>query len=79
MPWHFSAFHPDYRMRDTCGTPPATLSRARAIAREYGLHYVYTGNDGRCNACGTACAGVFDAGPGTWGARRQPVRLADYR
>ena len=30
-----------------------------------------------CRTCGTRCAGVFDAEPGTWGARRQPVRLAD--
>jgi pyruvate formate lyase activating enzyme len=33
---------------------------------------------GRCKACGTACAGVFEAEPGTWGARRQPVRLANF-
>jgi len=33
--------------------------------------------EGRCNACGTPCAGVFEAAPGTWGARRQPVRLAE--
>lgn len=35
--------------------------------------------DGRCPACGTACAGVFEDKPGTWGAKRQPVRLRDYR
>jgi pyruvate formate lyase activating enzyme len=34
--------------------------------------------DGRCNACGTPCAGVFEPEPGRWGARRQPVRLAHY-
>jgi len=32
-----------------------------------------------CRNCGTPCAGVFEAEPGTWGSRRQPVRLADYR
>ncbi|MFB3738860.1 MAG: AmmeMemoRadiSam system radical SAM enzyme [Candidatus Velamenicoccus archaeovorus] len=32
--------------------------------------------DGRCAICGTRCAGVFEAGPGSWGARRRPVRLA---
>ncbi len=32
--------------------------------------------EGACPACGTRCPGVFDARPGTWGARRQPVRLA---
>ncbi len=31
--------------------------------------------DGACRQCGTACAGVFEPEPGTWGARRQPVRL----
>ncbi len=33
---------------------------------------------GACNKCGTPCAGVFEAQAGTWGARRQPVRLRDY-
>jgi pyruvate formate lyase activating enzyme len=44
VPWHFTAFHPDYRMRDVENTPPETLTRARAIAREAGVHFVYTGN-----------------------------------
>ena len=44
VPLHFTAFHPDWKMRDIPPTPPATLSRARDIAREAGLHYVYTGN-----------------------------------
>jgi pyruvate formate lyase activating enzyme len=30
---------------------------------------------GRCPACGTRCPGVLEASPGTWGARRLPVRL----
>jgi pyruvate formate lyase activating enzyme len=44
VPLHFSAFHPDWKMKDIPPTPPATLSRARRIALETGLHYVYTGN-----------------------------------
>lgn len=59
VPMHFSAFHPDYRMRDLPATPPATLSRARRIAREQGVRYAYTGNvrdpEGGstwCHACG---------------------------
>ena len=44
VPWHFTAFHPDYKMRDINATPPATLTRARDIALKAGLHYVYTGN-----------------------------------
>ncbi len=109
VPWHFTAFHPDYRMQDVAPTPVETLHRARRIAREHGLRYVYTGNvrdldgattpcsgcgeslivrdgyeivrwqldaEGACTACGTPCAGVFEPRPGTWGARRQPVRLS---
>ena len=34
--------------------------------------------DGKCAACGTPCAGVFEAGHGNWGAKRQPVRLRDF-
>jgi pyruvate formate lyase activating enzyme len=44
VPLHFTAFHPDYKMLDTPHTPPATLTRARDIALDVGLHYVYTGN-----------------------------------
>jgi pyruvate formate lyase activating enzyme len=33
---------------------------------------------GQCSFCGTACEGVFDGPPGTWGARRQPVRLSNF-
>jgi pyruvate formate lyase activating enzyme len=32
---------------------------------------------GACEACGASCAGVFDGAPGTWGAKRLPVRLRD--
>ncbi|MCU0268145.1 MAG: AmmeMemoRadiSam system radical SAM enzyme [Acidimicrobiales bacterium] len=44
VPLHFSAFHPDFKMLDVARTPPATLTRARGIARGNGLHHVYTGN-----------------------------------
>src|SRR3974390_1951251 len=42
VPLHFSAFHPDWKMLDTPATTPATLHRARRIARDRGLCYVYT-------------------------------------
>ncbi|MGD8526651.1 MAG: AmmeMemoRadiSam system radical SAM enzyme [Thioalkalispiraceae bacterium] len=35
-------------------------------------------SEGKCNQCGTRCAGVFEAEPGNWGAKRQPVRLRDF-
>jgi pyruvate formate lyase activating enzyme len=44
VPLHFTAFHPDWKMDDLPRTPAATLSRARRIAIDVGLHYVYTGN-----------------------------------
>jgi len=110
VPMHFSAFHPDFKMMDIPPTPASTLSRARRIAMEAGVHYAYTGNihdsegdtthchkcneplivrdwynllrwnlkEGKCPKCGTACAGVFENEPGNWGAKRQPVRLADF-
>ena len=31
VPMHFTAFHPDYKMRDKPPTPPSTLTRAREI------------------------------------------------
>jgi pyruvate formate lyase activating enzyme len=33
---------------------------------------------GHCTSCGAALAGRFDGPAGTWGARRQPVRLANH-
>jgi pyruvate formate lyase activating enzyme len=44
VPVHFTAFHPDYKLRDRPRTPSRTLSRAREIARAAGLRHVYTGN-----------------------------------
>jgi pyruvate formate lyase activating enzyme len=44
VPIHFTAFHPDFKMRDIAATPAATLVRAREIAMGEGLNYVYTGN-----------------------------------
>jgi pyruvate formate lyase activating enzyme len=44
VPWHFTAFHPDFKMLDKPRTPGRTLTRAREIALSKGLHYVYTGN-----------------------------------
>jgi pyruvate formate lyase activating enzyme len=44
VPMHFTAFHPDWKMRDIPPTPPATLTRARHIALTNGVRYAYTGN-----------------------------------
>ncbi|MGB8332839.1 MAG: AmmeMemoRadiSam system radical SAM enzyme, partial [Polyangiales bacterium] len=44
VPLHFSAFHPDYKMRDVPPTPRSTLRRARDLAKQAGIRHVYTGN-----------------------------------
>ena len=44
VPLHFTAFHPDYKMRDKPHTPHATLIKAYEIARATGLSHVYVGN-----------------------------------
>jgi len=59
VPLHFTAFHPDFKLRDKPRTPAETLHRAREIAKEAGLHYVYEGNiysdaaNTSCPQCGT--------------------------
>ena len=44
VPLHVSAFHPDYKMKDTPRTEMDILQEARNIALGEGLQYVYTGN-----------------------------------
>ena len=44
----------------------------------YVLHAWNLNAAGECPSCGTRCPGRFEALPGTWGARRQPVRLRDF-
>ncbi len=44
IPWHVTAFHPDYKMTDRSGTPTKTLMRASEIGKTAGLNFVYAGN-----------------------------------
>jgi pyruvate formate lyase activating enzyme len=57
VPLHFSAFHPDWRMMDLPSTPASTLTRARQIALNAGLHHVYTGNVHDAAGGTTSCPG----------------------
>ncbi len=64
VPLHFTAFHPDFRMLDRPPTPPATLRRARHIARRNGVRYAYVGNvhdpegdSTHCHVCGQLLIG----------------------
>jgi pyruvate formate lyase activating enzyme len=44
IPWHVTAFHPDYRMGDRAPTSVRALLRAAEIGAGAGLHFVYAGN-----------------------------------
>jgi pyruvate formate lyase activating enzyme len=64
VPLHFSAFHPDFQMRDKQPTPASTLTRARDIAMNNGIRYVFTGNvhdeaggSTYCHECGSKLIG----------------------
>ena len=74
VPLHFSAFHPDYKMLEHPPTPPATLSRAREIARGNGVRYAYTGNVHDPEGDTTYCHGCGDAL-----VRRDWYELLDWR
>ncbi len=109
VPLHFTAFHPDWKMRDKEQTSIDILVRARQIALDHGMNYVYTGNVhnntgdctfcpkcqtkvierdwynilsyqlddlGHCLKCGYAIAGRFNGPAGTWGAKRQTVKIS---
>ncbi len=44
VPWHVTAFHPDYKMLGFPPTPPEKLVEARQIGLDAGLRYAYAGN-----------------------------------
>lgn len=44
IPWHVTAFHPDYKMTNARPTPASTIIRAAEIGLEAGLNFVYAGN-----------------------------------
>ncbi len=61
IPWHMTAFHPDYKMTDPPRTPVETLVRAYDIGKSAGLNFCYPGNlpgmvgdreNTNCPACG---------------------------
>ncbi len=60
IPWHVTAFHPDYKMIDPPPTSARALQQAAEIGQEAGLNFVYAGNlpgrvgsleDTRCPHC----------------------------
>lgn len=111
VPVHFSAFHPDFRMTDRHRTPHSTLLKAKEIAQNAGLKFVYVGNvndpqnqstwcpgcktlliernwyqlgayrlqGNQCSQCGLRIPGYFEDKPGSWGQKRQPVRISSFQ
>ena len=74
VPMHFTAFHPDFRMRDRPPTCPSTLRRARAIALRNGVRHAYTGNvhdpagqSTRCASCDALLVGRDGYAITAWG------------
>lgn len=65
IPIHFSRFTPMYKMIDTPPTQIELLEKAREIAKESGLKYVYLGNIPKeqntyCDNCGKLLIGRYD-------------------
>jgi pyruvate formate lyase activating enzyme len=46
IPWHISAFHPDYKELKLPRTPVDTLKKAREIGKSFGLKHIHLGNVG---------------------------------
>lgn len=44
IPWHLTAFHPDYKMTAPAATPGGTIMRGVEIGKAAGLRFVYGGN-----------------------------------
>ena len=55
VPHHFTAFHPTFKMLNHNRTSVETVNRARDIAINAGIKYVYTGNVHNPNAETTYC------------------------
>jgi pyruvate formate lyase activating enzyme len=68
-------------VHDTVGSSTYCPScGARVVERDwYVLGEYALSDDGHCERCGERIAGRFDGPPGSWGARRVPVRLKARR
>jgi pyruvate formate lyase activating enzyme len=56
-PWHLTRFYPQSELSHLRPTPIPALERARRLALDVGLHYVYLGNVPGHPAENTCCAG----------------------
>jgi pyruvate formate lyase activating enzyme len=74
VPWHLTAFHPDFRLRHLPPTSREAMLDAHSIALSEGLKHVYLGNlfdplrqSTYCSHCGSLLIERFDYKLGTWG------------
>jgi pyruvate formate lyase activating enzyme len=44
MPWHVSAFRPEYKLTDKIATPLTSLEQAYRVGKKCGLKFIYLGN-----------------------------------
>jgi pyruvate formate lyase activating enzyme len=66
VPWHVSAFYPQYKLQNLAPTPIRTIKKAYDIGRAEGLNYVYAGNTAEyslehsfCPQCGATLVERF--------------------
>lgn len=53
--------------------------KTKLIGRDWYEMTAWSLKDGACSTCGTKIPGHFTSQPGTWGAKRLPVRLSSFR
>ncbi|MGA2882927.1 MAG: AmmeMemoRadiSam system radical SAM enzyme [Bryobacteraceae bacterium] len=76
IPWHVTAFHPEYKMISPGATSAATLLNAVEIGREAGLKFVYAGNlPNEVGACEDTCCPCCEAAV----IRRRGFRILENR
>ena len=75
IPLHFSRFHPMYLLKNLPPTPISTLEKARNIALEEGLKYVYIGNVPGHESENTICPGCHKIVVHRRGYKIQTVNL----
>lgn len=79
IPWHVTAFHPDYKTRDRSGTSVAQLIHAAEIGAAEGLRFVYAGNaPGQVGPWeNTRCPGCHETLIDRFGFHVQKYRITD--
>ncbi len=78
VPLHYVAFHPAYLYTDVGRTPEAIVLRAREMALQAGIRYVYCGNMFRDGVSDTQCPGCGAVTVRRFGLKAEPVALDEH-